>query len=243
MTISKKIYTREDVLSMFRKGENPCLVYKDEYGRVHHVETANENELHTILDNLPEGKIIEDEKIYPPHEEWMELYTGEANDDVYVKAGDLDYIGESDITPKFIKDEIKAYQTMDKAGIVGVPKYYGCVVEDGFVKGIAITKFSIDLDDLDRSIIQANADSLKSQLTSVVQSLHAIDIVHGDISPNNIMLDKNMKLFLIDFDSSGPEMYKGGTSGYMRDGYCKCKEDDLYSVERVKDFIDGKLEL
>lgn len=44
--------------------------------------------------------------------DWMQLYAGETNKDIYIKLGDMSSIGQTGHTPIFIRTEIEAYQTI-----------------------------------------------------------------------------------------------------------------------------------
>jgi serine/threonine protein kinase len=77
-----------------------------------------------------------------------------------------------------------------------------------------------------KTVIKSNRNNsdtvfaLMKNLLSLVASLHDIDIYHGDLHLNNVMLDENSKMLFIDMGNSGTlhnskDMYKKISTDYQ----------------------------
>lgn len=65
----------------------------------------------------------------------------------------------------------------------------------------------------------------EEQVTGIVQELHAFDIVWGDVNPTNVVIDRAMDAWVIDFggmnnvefvDEEGRETVEGDRQGVKR---------------------------
>lgn len=91
------------------------------------------------------------------------------------------------------------------------------------------------------------------QITDAIAAVHALDIIHRDIKPQNILLDKNFQVKLVDFGIARMGDTQGvtetgevmGTPEYMAPEQIKKKNDhrsDIYSFGIVMyEFITGEL--
>lgn len=85
------------------------------------------------------------------------------------------------------------------------PEIYGIIYEDGKLKVVFEYLYS-DLDELinilgDMSVSDKKPfiDDLMRNMLVIVDYLSSLGIVHGDVKPNNFMIDRNNRLKIIDF--------------------------------------------
>jgi serine/threonine protein kinase len=225
------------VISCIHVGQKVFLNYRDSDGKIHHVR-GNKEEINVNF--LPDGVVIEESEIYPQYEEWITPINNKVIKDVHIKTFKPHHIGYASGLKRTMIDEIRTYELLNKHRVSGVPKYYGCIVENGLIKGFGISKLSTTLEGLDKLVLHQHASSILTTLSSIVDSLHDIGVVHGDINPTNIMFDDEINTYLVDFDSSGPDMTKMGSLGWMRDGYCKSNEDDKHALNMINNYIRTK---
>ena len=112
-----------------------------------------------------------------------------------------------------------------------IAKYHGCIVEDGFIKGIVFEKYEETLYDkvnpgwvskksfqYGEYPLQRGRDAFITEMKSAMDHLHSLGLVHNDIKPTNCMLSFDGTAVLIDFDSCLPIgascRYVGRTEGW-----------------------------
>ncbi|KAJ1945336.1 hypothetical protein FBU59_002337 [Linderina macrospora] len=149
----------------------------------------------------------------------------------YVKTPLSSYFQEYEGMSDCVRNEIEAYEKLG-TGHPNICKYHGCVVEDNLVTGIVLDKYKERLAD----IVSDNPQKVIEQLKDAVRYIHSMSVIHGDISPCNVMV-RDGNIVLIDFDSCGEDNVKEGTVGFMNPEYAKTEACDWYSVGKVKEYI------
>ena len=84
-----------------------------------------------------------------------------------------------------------------------IPKFYGIVIED---KNISIVNEFIEGDTLDNlKLFDLNYDlkmKIIKDIGNVLEYMHVNHMIHRDLKPGNIILDKNHNVYLIDYGIS-----------------------------------------
>ncbi|KAF9042139.1 hypothetical protein BJ165DRAFT_1485833 [Panaeolus papilionaceus] len=126
--------------------------------------------------------------------------------------------------PSKIYDEYKTYVNFSAAGIMeGILPVYG-VFEDVETGSLAmmIRDGGIDLwqREREREGRGLRSDWMPGQISlseeefdvlhQVIKCINMLGILHFDIKPNNILCDESGKVYIIDFDSAWPQMWKLG---------------------------------
>ena len=79
------------------------------------------------------------------------------------------------------------------------------------------------------------------QIQNAIDFIHGIGLCHNDINLSNIMLDSDLNVKLIDFDScarEGEPLLKVGTPDWMDNTLeLSSKDNDLCALRKVKNFI------
>ena len=83
-----------------------------------------------------------------------------------------------------------------------LPEILYCAEDKANVDTVIVYRF-IDGETLDGKILtESDARKILLQLCDALEFLHALQIVHSDIKPENIILQENKKIRLIDFDAA-----------------------------------------
>ncbi len=113
-----------------------------------------------------------------------------------------------------MEHEIEMCELVRQSPHISLATYRGCLLGHGRVKGLLFDKYQHTLLEKvnpqrlskahfvqgDRSLVDRTMRGWMPQLRSAVSHLHKLGYVHNDITPANIMLDKNEKPVLIDFE-------------------------------------------
>ncbi|WP_227395571.1 Stk1 family PASTA domain-containing Ser/Thr kinase [Jeotgalibacillus aurantiacus] len=175
------------------------------------------------------------------------------NRDVAVKMLRLDYVGDGDMLKRFQR-EAQSATSLAHPNIVSMydvgdeDDYYYLVME--YVEGMTLKEYikefsPVSLDD---------AVKIMSQLTSAISHAHHNGIIHRDIKPQNILIDRDGTVKITDFGIAmalsatamtqtnsvmgtvhylSPEQARGGTAS---------KKSDIYSLGIVMyEMITGRL--
>lgn len=130
-------------------------------------------------------------------------------------------------------DVIKVYDTFAQNGTV----YYAME----YVQGITVKEYAQKYGKASEG--QALYTALK--IVSAFQHIHSRNIIHRDLSPNNIMIDTDGNIRLVDFGNARPFSYDGGNSMTvaLKPGYAPLEQyqhhgdhgpwTDIYSLGAV----------
>lgn len=190
----------------------------EEDGRWYHARSKDE----VSVDEL-KGVEVFKQNFYPKYVD-QQIFQGNITD-VYIKSMDISDIGYIVCTEKGFIGEIQAYEKISEYPHPNICKYFGCVVEDNLITGIALEK-------CDKTLHEYEVWPCLDGIRDAVDHIHNLGIIHGDISPHNIMMKGSVPK-LIDFDSSSKESHKQGTEGWQSEDYTRCKSDDLYSLSKI----------
>lgn len=104
---------------------------------------------------------------------------------------------------KSIKNLVgNVYQLLKKNYNPFLPEILYCTEDKANVDTVVVYRF-IDGETLDGKILtESDAQKILLQLCDALEFLHSLQIVHSDIKPANIILHKNKKIRLIDFDAA-----------------------------------------
>lgn len=164
------------------------------------------------------------------------------SDEYYTKFFDVSLLGYMDKPRTVFESEIEVYEKIAKAPHNNICKYFGCVtgVQEymhNMLIGIVLEKCDYTLEEAIKNNIKIDKQKIMIEIKSAVCHLHSMGLVHGDINPKNIMLRNTGEAVLIDFDSANAESSKAGTDGWMSKEYTKSTYDDLYSIEKIQQYL------
>jgi len=149
--------------------------------------------------NQEDDELINIKLIYPIYNNYK-IFKGNIEDAYIKKPSLLSYDKNSNNTDLIIREMRFLEELKEVEGVCG---YHGCVVEDGLVKGLALTKYKYDLYEfIESKIGEIKVIDFLSKLVKTIDDIHSHNIIHGDLNPHNIMVNNNNPI-IIDFDSSG----------------------------------------
>ena len=128
-----------------------------------------------------------------------------------------------------------------------VASYLGCINDGGVITGLCFVKYKEILSDrLVDSSRPLDADSCLMGVKEALDHLHSLGLIHNDVNPINIMLDKQDVPILIDFNScqwEGGSLYGTGTPGWT-DGTSwtssERKNDDI-GLQELSKYVSQKI--
>ncbi len=99
-------------------------------------------------------------------------------------------------------DKREIYKTLQKAKNPSIPQIYyigfdgATTVYEQYIDGISLTNF-IDCGNI---FTKKQILFIAKQILSALRELHELQIIHRDIKPDNILIDKSNHVWLIDYD-------------------------------------------
>lgn len=127
----------------------------------------------------------------------------------------------------------------DDSDSIRVPKLKGTVQVAEGVVGIPIDFIETDQPDLtfnlsdEAQISESLRSKWESQLAETLGQLHAMEVVWGDAKTTNVLVDKNLDLWIVDFGG-------GQTMGWVPNELVDTKEGDLHALEKILKDIRGE---
>jgi len=120
--------------------------------------------------------------------------------------------------------------------------YHGCSVEDGRIAGICLDRLDEDLcsrrDNKNKPPLDVKRVVL--DVGEALAHLHKLGYCHNDVNPQNIMVTRDDKAVLIDFDSClliGEPLTKGTMAGWGLGSTTSRVETDNYGLAQVEKYL------
>ena len=127
------------------------------------------------------------------------------------------------IVKEFSEDKREIYTLLKNKKIPGVPEIYSVelndrsIITEEYIDGISLYDFIRD----NKAVNLKTALKIAIETSAIISDLHSIGIIHRDITPSNIFISKENKVYIVDFDIARtykPEAPKDtqllGTVGY-----------------------------
>ncbi|KAL9112427.1 MAG: hypothetical protein Q9227_003269 [Pyrenula ochraceoflavens] len=156
-----------------------------------------------------------------------------------VSVGGQDLCCKLNIDDGIIMKEYRALQRVTEHGpsSMRVPKLRGLVVEDDGVVGLLLDYIPTRYTTLTAAVESAAEEDhaarkakWAAQVEETLALLHAIDVVWGDVKPENILIDEKDDAWLLDFGG-------GWTEGWVDRRLANTKEGDLQGVKRLRQML------
>ncbi|KAI8319033.1 hypothetical protein GQ54DRAFT_299662 [Martensiomyces pterosporus] len=158
-------------------------------------------------------------------------HTKHSPKDVHIKLVNLAYAGCIPNMREAFVEEIATVERASKLNHPGIAEYYGCVVENGLITGIAMKRYVVSLEQaLGKSGIRCSKFSSQS-LVYAATALERLDMCVSTIKPSDVMLDQEGSLVLVDMDCAFPGWWMGGTKKWNRNEHCGSPQPSSDSCE------------
>ncbi|KII95748.1 hypothetical protein PLICRDRAFT_34691 [Plicaturopsis crispa FD-325 SS-3] len=121
--------------------------------------------------------------------------------------------------------------------------YYGCVREGETITALCLKRYKCTLSDAVEQNRALDRGRVMQDIRAAVAYIHSLGLVHGDINPENIMMDEEDRPVIIDFDACrkvGERLDKCGTTPWCLENIeIARRENDDYSVDLIAKYLDG----
>ena len=151
-----------------------------------------------------------------------------------------------------ISGELKMAEILREYPHPNIAEYLGVKIgmtDEGYgdVRGLFFRRYKHTLEQRlqDKDLDFLDVNKFQEQIGAALKHIHSLGYIHGDVKPDNIMLDENDNAYLIDFDSMTKQgksrscTGKGGTPYWYDDdarGLMGPKQDFL-ALSRIENWI------
>ncbi|PGH09737.1 hypothetical protein GX51_00417 [Blastomyces parvus] len=165
----------------------------------------------------------------------------------YIKQPSLLYLGNTSASfepGRQVLAEVDASEVLRSHPHPNIARYLGCVTENGRIMGLCFAKYPRNLLQRLKEPTPINRTRCLEGIESSVRHMHDLRLIHNDVNPSNIMIDKMDNPVSIDFDSCQKEGNKlgleSGTIGWAMESpaYAR-KENDFFGLSKVREFLMG----
>ena len=118
---------------------------------------------------------------------------------------------------KLILQEAKTLELLVRNLHPNIVGYHGSLIKRGRIVGFALDQYPMTLEQrLKQKVEDFDIETNMGKIVSAVNHLHSLWLAHNDLTPMNVMVDKNDSPILINFSSCGPfgaTLITAGTPG------------------------------
>ncbi|KAJ1953905.1 hypothetical protein GGI12_005909 [Dipsacomyces acuminosporus] len=130
---------------------------------------------------------------------------------VQIKLVNLAFAGCITHMKEAIIEEIEVFETVSKLKQPGIAKYYGCVVENGLITGIAVKKYRKTLARVLRENDTPCSHLSSANLVYAATAMERLGLCISPIKPSSVVLDDRNNMVLADMHCAFPSWWLGGT--------------------------------
>src|ERR1700760_801044 len=174
----------------------------------------------TSKDIIESLKLVPDEEIYPQVPNNITLAAIPVDDKIFLKGPKLNtaFLG-TDLLQKLVLQEANTMELLARNPHPNIVGYHGCLIKRGRIVGFLLDRYPMTLEErLRHSTESIDTEVCMSKIESAVNHLHSLGLAHNDLTPMNIMVDKNDSPILIAFGSCGTfgaTLITAGTPGWI----------------------------
>ncbi|KAJ3494101.1 hypothetical protein NLG97_g4293 [Lecanicillium saksenae] len=179
--------------------------------------------------------------VWPPLEQEIQVCYQPHEFDLHIKRPRLAEYDGSPVIGQYLVHEARVCQVLTSHPHPNIVRFHGCTVGGrNEITGLCFDKYTETLTERIQNGFPVDTKSCMAQIHAAVQHLHAQNLVHNDIVPDNIMFKSfGPSLALVDFDSCT-------TRGYglpKKRGPCPPAadssefENDYYGMELIHNML------
>ncbi|KAI9800500.1 MAG: hypothetical protein M1825_004048 [Sarcosagium campestre] len=188
---------------------------------------------------------IPDEDVYPLAPNSITVTEKPTNDKFYFKGPKLDNAFRgTDLLQKLLLQEVNTLELLTRNPHANIINYHGCVIRRGRIVGFVLDRLPRTLEDrLKNDAEKIDIEICMGKIQSAVDHLHSLGLAHNDLTPHNIMVDKNDSPILIDFGSCGPfgaTLITAGTPGWIDEDYAESgARFDRLALTKIRAWLES----
>ncbi|KAG6111891.1 hypothetical protein E4U13_004543 [Claviceps humidiphila] len=209
------------------------IVLRGPNGDFHYAETKDRFFTSSEIDIDSLEKIsIDTDKCWPRYSARLLRAPSPVPPDSYVKEAEFLYYNK-DLKGTPLRDltahEIEAFELLRQHPHPNIVEYRGCVVSDGRIFGICLAKLEMSLYKRMQDSTPFDKFLIYEGIERGIRHLHSLGIVHNDINPETIMLDKLDRPVIIGLDNW--LSINGSKYDYA------LFENDIFGLSKIVEFI------
>ena len=147
--------------------------------------------------------------------------------------------------------EFCVYQMLSEAPHPNIPKFLGCLVKDGHLKGIILPKYPRSLEEKLETDEHIPVEKYLQKIKNALRHLHKLGLVYMNLDPAHIMLTEDDEPVLVGFSYC---QFKGDRCHIWGGGDWKCKipfefventspQADILAFDILKTLLEEEEEL
>ncbi|KAG6123555.1 hypothetical protein E4U12_000766 [Claviceps purpurea] len=217
------------------RGPNEDFYYAETKDRFH---TSSEIDIDSL-----EKISIDTDRCWPRYSARLLRAPSPVPPDSYVKEAEfLYYTYDTKATRlrNLAAHEIEAFELLRQHPHPNIVEYRGCVVSDGRISGICLAKLEMSLYERMQDSTPFDKDLFLEGIERGIRHLHSLGIVHNDINPATIMLDKLDRPVIIDLDTWQQNGQELDTPDWSINGSkydYALFEKDIFGLSKIREFI------
>ncbi|KAG6094461.1 hypothetical protein E4U30_003335 [Claviceps sp. LM220 group G6] len=210
-----------DLTRVVLRGPNGDFYYAETKDRVF---TSSEIDIDSL-----EKISIDTDKCWPRYSARLLRAPSPVPPDSYVKEAEFIHYNTNSILRNLAAHEIEAFELLRQHPHPNIVEYRGCVVSDGRISGICLAKLEMSLYKRMQDSTPFDKGLFFEGIERGIRHLHSLGIVHNDINPKTIMLDKLDRPVIICLDIW--RSINGSKYDYA------LFENDIFGLSKILEFI------
>jgi serine/threonine protein kinase len=189
---------------------------------------------------------LPDEDVYPQAPSGITTFAKPISNDVFLKGPKLHtaFIGTG-LLPRLLLQEARILEHLLDKPHPNIICYRGCLIKRGRIVGIVLDRHPMTLTRrLEDGMQGFNVKNCMREITSAINYLHSLGLAHNDLTPMNVMVNKEDISIVVDFGSCQPfgcELITAGTPGWIDEDFThSAKHHDLGALRKLQTWLEGK---
>ncbi|EAS37183.3 uncharacterized protein CIMG_02537 [Coccidioides immitis RS] len=140
--------------------------------------------------------------------------------------------------------EVEVCKVLQRNPHPNIAQYLGCVTKNDRIMGLCFVKYLMNLSQRLWEATPFDRVLCLQGIESGIKHMHTLGLIHNDLNPSNVMMDKRDIPVIIDFDScqrEGAQLgLKAGTVGWAMEGTVyTTQQNDFFGLSKIQEILMG----